>query len=348
MVRVVQWATGAMGRTSLRRIIDHPDLELAGVLVYDRAKAGLDAGTIARRPATGIFATADIDAILATPADVVIHTPRITLPYAALVPDVVRLLEAGKNVISTAGFHWPDAQGAAYADRLRDAALKGGATLAGVGVNPGMIVERIALAATAMCADLERITVRETVDASAMTSAAFVFDLMGLGSDPAVNDIRQGPLAELYTALFGEVLHFSAAAMDSRVIAITLDHQLTLAPSDMVIGAGVIPKGRVAATEWRWTAVMDNKVELLLSILWTADRALHPGLVSGHWTIDITGRPNVSMTLDIHEGDPARPPSRALTDATMAVAIRAIPDVVAAPPGLFAYQPPAAWKARLA
>ncbi|MBC7506141.1 MAG: hypothetical protein H7267_10525, partial [Sandarakinorhabdus sp.] len=131
-------------------------------------------------------------------------------------------------------------------------------------------------------------------------------------------------------------------------IAITPDHQLTLAPSDMVIGAGVIPKGRVAATEWRWTAVMDNKVELLLSILWTADRALHPGLVSGHWTIDITGRPNVSMTLDIHEGDPARPPSRALTDATMAVAIRAIPDVVAAPPGLFAYQPPAAWRARLA
>ncbi|MBC7504362.1 MAG: hypothetical protein H7267_01310, partial [Sandarakinorhabdus sp.] len=89
MVRVVQWATGAMGRTSLRRIIDHPDLELAGVLVYDQAKAGLDAGTIARRPATGIFATADIDAILATPADVAIHTPRTTLPYAALVPDVV-------------------------------------------------------------------------------------------------------------------------------------------------------------------------------------------------------------------------------------------------------------------
>jgi hypothetical protein len=348
MTRVVQWATGAMGRTSLRRIIDHPDLELCGVLVYDPAKAELDAGVIARRPATGIFATNDVDAIIAVAADVVIHTPRITLPYAALVPDVVRLLESGKNVISTAGFHWPDAQGADYADRLRAAALKGGATLAGVGVNPGMIVERIALAATAMCVDLDRITVRETVDASAMTSAAFVFDLMGLGSDPAQSDIREGPLAELYTALFSEVLHFSAAEMGSRVTGIVPDHQLTLAPADMVIGAGVIFRGRVAATEWRWTATMDNGVELLLSILWTADRALHPGLVSGHWTIDIAGRPNVSMTLDIHEGDPARPPSRALTDATMAVAIRAIPDVVAAAPGLFAYRPPAAWKARLA
>ncbi len=347
MTGVVQWATGAMGRTSLRRIIDHPDLQLRGVLVYDPAKAGLDAGTIAKRPPTGIVTTNDIAAILATDAEVVIHTPRITLPYAALVPDVVRLLESGKNVISTAGFHWPDAQGAEYADHLRAAALKGGATLAGVGVNPGMIVERIALTATAMCVDLDRITVRETVDASAMESAAFVFDLMGLGTDPAVSDIRTGPLAELYTTLFGEILHFSAAAMRSSVTRIVPDHRLTLARQDMVIAAGTILKGRVAATEWRWTAVMENGVELLLSILWTADRKLHAGLVSGHWTIDIEGRPNVSMTLDIHEGDPSRPPSRALTDATMAVAIRAIPDVVAAPPGLFAYQPPAVWRGRL-
>ena len=46
MFRVVQWATGAMGRTALRRIIDHPDLELAGVYVYGAAKAGLDAGRL--------------------------------------------------------------------------------------------------------------------------------------------------------------------------------------------------------------------------------------------------------------------------------------------------------------
>ena len=347
MIGVAIWATGAMGRTALRRVIDHPDLNLRAVHVYDIAKIGLDAGTIARRSNTGIIATRDIAAILASDADVVIHTPRITVPYDALVADVVLLLESGKNVVSTAGFHWPDAHGPAYADRLRDAALRGGATLAGVGVNPGMIVERIALAATAMCVDLKRIVVRETVDASAMTSAAFVFDVMGFGSDPATSDIRQGPLAEMYAALFGEVLHFGAAAMATRIARIVPDHRLTLAPADMTIGAGTISKGRVAATEWRWTAIMDNGVELLLSILWTADRTLHPGLVSGHWTIDIEGRPNVSMTLDIHEGDSGKPPARALTDATVAAVIRALPDVVAAPPGMFAYQPPAAWRKRL-
>ena len=89
---------------------------------------------------------------------------------------------------------------------------------------------------------------------------------------------------------------------------------------------------------------MVNGVLLSLSILWTADPNLHGGADVGHWTVDITGRPNINMRVDISEADPAAPPSRALSDATVAVAIRAIPDVVAAPPGLFAYQPPAAWR----
>ena len=344
MIGTIQWATGSMGRTLLRRIIDHPDLDLRGVYVYDPAKVGIDAGIIARRSTTGIAATNDIDVILRTDAQVVIHTPRITLPYAALVPDVVRLLESGKNVVSTAAFHWPDAQGAVYADRLRAAGIAGGATLVGVGINPGMIVERLALAATAMCVDLDHLTVRETVDASAMASPAFVFDLMGLGSDPAIDDLREGPLAKLYTTLFGEVLHFAAQSMGSTVERIVADHRLTIAPADIVIAAGTILRGRVAATEWRWTAHLENGVGFTLSILWTADRTLHADLASGHWTIDIAGRPAIAMTIDIRESDPAAPPSRALTDATMAVAIRAIPDVIAAPPGLFAYQPPAVWR----
>ena len=34
--RVVQWATGAMGRTALRAVLDHPDLELVGLYVYNQ------------------------------------------------------------------------------------------------------------------------------------------------------------------------------------------------------------------------------------------------------------------------------------------------------------------------
>lgn len=343
-MRVVQWATGSMGRTALRMLIDRPQFELAGVLVYSDAKDGVDAGDIVKRPHTGVLATSDREAIMALDADIVLHMPRITLPYEALVPDVERLLRSGKNVVSTAGFHWPQAHGSEYADRLRSAALEGGVTLAGVGVNPGLVVERLVLAATAMSVEIDSISVSETVDASAMTNPAFVFDLMGLGVDPRQKDIRRGPLAELYGSLFSEILHFAAAELGGRIAKITPDHRLTLAPHYIEIAAGTIAEGTVAATEWRWIASIDNGVEFTLAILWTADPSLHDEERMGHWTIAIKGRPDIAMSLDITESDPEMPPSRSLTDAVCAVAVRAIPDVVAAPPGLFAYHPPVAWQ----
>ena len=37
--KIVQWATGSMGKTCLRDIIDHPALELVGLYVYSDKKA---------------------------------------------------------------------------------------------------------------------------------------------------------------------------------------------------------------------------------------------------------------------------------------------------------------------
>lgn len=336
-----------MGRTALRRIIDHPDLELVGCYVYSDAKAGRDAGEIARRPATGVIATNDIEQILALDADVVIHTPRITLPYEAMNADVARLLASGKNVLSTAGFHYPEAHGPAYARPLLAACEAGRSSLAGLGVNPGFVVERLTLAATGLCHELERITIEETVDASAMASPDFVFGLMGFGADPAGTDITTGPLAALYTSLFSEVLHLAALGLADPVVRIAPAHETTLAPRDILLPAGTIPRGTVAATRWRWTATLQSGVELTLSILWTADPALHPEQGLGHWNVHIEGRPNVRLTLAINEGDPALPPARALTDATIAVAIAAIPPLLAAPAGFYALPAPPSFRARL-
>lgn len=337
-----------MGRTALRRVIDHPDLELVGCYVYSGDKAGQDAGTIAGREPVGVNATDDIDAILAIDADVVLHMPRITLPYAALNRDVERLLASGKNVVSIAGFHAPWAHEAAYADPLRQACADGASTLAGLGVNPGAIVERFALAATGLCHRVDRVAVHETVDASAMPAPGFVFGLMGFGSDPVADDITSGPLAALYTQLFSDVLHIAAQGLGDRVARIDPAHELVAAPRDIEIAAGTIRKGSVAATRWRWIARLQGGATIELAILWTSDPALHPELGAAHWTVDVEGRPNIRMTLSIDEGDPEMPRARALTDATVAVAIAAIPHVVRAPAGFFAYPHPPAWRGRLA
>jgi hypothetical protein len=57
--RVVQFGTGFVGHFALRAIIEHPELELAGVWVHSDAKLGLDAGEI---PGFGIVRKETADA----------------------------------------------------------------------------------------------------------------------------------------------------------------------------------------------------------------------------------------------------------------------------------------------
>jgi hypothetical protein len=345
--RVIQWATGSMGRTALRRIIDHPDLELAGVYVYDGRKVGRDAGEIARRPATGVRATHDLEEILALEADVVIHAARLSLPYEKQNTDVARLLASGKNVISIAGFHYPEAHGEGYVGPLRAACALGNSTLAGLGINPGFIGERLAVLMTGMCAQVESIATYEVVDASFMPSPEFVFDTMGFGADPEKTDVTSGPLARLFADLYLETFTYVAAAVGTRLTAMVPQHRVTLAPSEMAIAAGILRHGTVAATEWCWHGEFADGRTMTHSLTWTAAPRLHGASDEAHWRIEIKGRPNVKVALSIHDADPAAPPSRPAADATIAVAIRAIPDVCAAPPGFFAYPPLAPFRERL-
>ena len=74
--RVLQWATGATGMHALRAVIENDELGLAGVRVYDDAKAGRDAGDLAGTAPTGITATADRAEAIDIDADVVLYMAR--------------------------------------------------------------------------------------------------------------------------------------------------------------------------------------------------------------------------------------------------------------------------------
>ncbi len=130
-IRVVQWTTGNVGRRAARAILRHPDLELVGCYAWSDDKAGTDVGTLVGVEPIGLAATRDVDALLALSPDCVSYNP--------MWPDVdemCRILAAGVNIASTAAFLTGRALGAHATGRLRDAALAGGATMFGTGVNP--------------------------------------------------------------------------------------------------------------------------------------------------------------------------------------------------------------------
>jgi hypothetical protein len=160
-LRVVQWATGAVGRYALRSVLSRPGLELAGVLVYDHDKIGKDAGELVGLPYAGVSCTDDPERVMAIEADCVLHMP---LPSFYFGPDrsldlvtICALLASGKNVITTTGFVYPKSYGPRVVERIEAACDKGGTTLHGTGINPGFMSDFLPLALTRLSDRIDHI-----------------------------------------------------------------------------------------------------------------------------------------------------------------------------------------------
>lgn len=335
--RVIQWATGAMGKTCLRAVIDHPDLELAGLYVYSKSKEGHDAGKVARREPTGIIATRSIEEILAIDADVVIHAPRIQFPYDAHKQDICRLLASGKNVISINAHSYPAYHGQAYAQTFEDACAKGNSSLFCTGLNPGFVVDKMAAVATGICTEIDSISIREVYNCWEMPQPEYVFGMLGMGSDPHQLDLGSGPLAELFNGQFGEQIYHLAHRLGMTVERIEPDHEVLTTPEDIHAVAGVVPAGTVAATNWRWHAIVDGVRFITLSVNWIMDESL-PGYADfNHWTIKIRGKPGLDISMDLVEPEDTSVKTKAVQYGVAGSVINSIPEVCAAAPGIFEF-----------
>ena len=346
--RVVQWATGAVGRTTLRAVIAHPDLELVGVYVYSDRKAGRDAGDIARRDPTGVIATNRVDEILALDADVVLHTARVDIPYEGQDGDILALLESGKNVVTTQGQHYPKAHGPKRQEKFESAARRGGVTLFGAGINPGFVLERLALTATGMCLRVDSLSVREIVNAAGMPDPGFVFDVMGMGRDVGSPELLSGAFATLYDTLFAEAILYTADRLGVVVERIEADHEVFPATRRLEIRAGVIEAGTVAGTNWRWHAYVAGRRFLTLSVNWIMDPDL-PGFSNPHlWTVSVQGEPGIEIAVDL-VAPPAVDGRRTTAEqyATAGPVLAAIPVVCRAAPGVFELPTLLPWSPRL-
>lgn len=334
--RVIQWATGGMGKNCLRAVIDHPAMELVGVYVYSRDKVGKDAGEIARRPPTGVIATCDVEAILALEADVVIHAARLAPPYGSHDADIARLLAARKNVISINGYSRPGHWGGERLAALEAACRRGGSSLLGAGLNPGFAGEQLAVVATSVCTAIDHIEVVESVDCVPVRHPDYVFRTLGFGADPAAVDLTNphwGPAAAL-NGMYAEVLAAMAAHLGMKLDRVETAHRAWPASQDLKIAAGFIARGRLAHFNWRWHGIVEGARRLTMSIHWYMEAAHletpHPPL----WRIHVQGQPGVRMSVDLEKREGDLSPTSAEQIAVAGSVINAIPLVCAAPPGV--------------
>src|SRR5690348_2137786 len=176
--RVVQWATGNIGTRALREVIRDAELELAGVLVYDPAKDGVDAGELCGEAPTGVLATTDREQVIALDADCVLHMPR-----RFVVDDVVALLERGTNVVTTRGELFGGGRRLGDADRARitEACARGNTSAFATGSSPGFITDALPFALLSLQRDVEAIEIDEYANVSRRDSPHLLFTQMGFG-----------------------------------------------------------------------------------------------------------------------------------------------------------------------
>jgi 4-hydroxy-tetrahydrodipicolinate reductase len=325
--RVVQWATGNIGTRSLRSVIEHPALELAGVYVHTPDKAGRDAGDLCGLGPTGVVATDDADEIVALGADCVLYMPR-----ACDLDEVCRLLASGTNVVTTRGeFHHPGSMDPAERARVEEACAAGGTSIHSTGSSPGFISEAVPIVLTSIQRRLDGLTIDEFADLSERDSPGLLFEVMGYGRPPAAFDERR--LAHGRTS-FGPSLRLLADALGVPLDDVEATGEVATAARDVTIAAGTIEAGTVAAQRLVVTGVRDGKPLLRFRACWYCTADLEPAwdLRPTGWRIQVDGDAplDVAMPFPI----PMEQMGATTPGYTAHRAVNAVPIVCAAPPGI--------------
>ena len=175
--RVIQWATGGVGRAAIEGILDHPELELVGCWVHSDAKDGRDVGELIGRGPIGVTATSDVDALLALDADCVVYAPLLADPSV-----VVRILRSGKNVVDAARLVL--SRSSDDGATLEAACAAGNVTLHGTGIHPGGITERFPLMVSALSGAITHVRAEEFSDIRTYDAPDVIRDVMLFGKTP--------------------------------------------------------------------------------------------------------------------------------------------------------------------
>lgn len=332
--RVVQWTTGNVGKSSLQSIVANPQFELVGCYAWSPDKAGRDAGELAGIEPTGVVATNDIDALLALKPDCVVYNP-----MWIDVDELVRILSAGVNVVTTASFITGHNLGDGR-DRLDQACRQGGSSMFGSGVSPGF-AELLAIVSAMVCNRVDKVTVNEAADTTFYDSPDTE---RPVGFGQPIDHAELAQMAEKGTAIFGEAVRLVADALGIELDEIRCVPEFAQTTADLEMASWTIAAGCVAGVYISWQGIVAGRSVIDLNVRWRKGQTLDPDwkIDQDGWVIQIDGQPTVTTRV----GFLPPPYFEATTLAefmalghimTAMPAINAIPAVVAAAPGIVTY-----------
>ncbi len=316
-IKVVQYGLGPIGLGIVEVLLARPWIELVGAIDIDKNKVGKDVGKLLPNSREVGVKVSDkaADVLKRTSPQVVTHA---TSSYMKSVnSQIIQIIEHGVSVVSTSEeLSYPFVKYPEMAKELDERSKAKNIVVLGTGINPGFLLDTLAVALSGVCQKVNSIRAERIVDASRRRLPLQKKIGAGLSPSEFEKKVKEGTIKHVglpeSVGLIALALGWKVGEIQERITPVLAEKEVKseyiTVQQGYTSGVRQVAKGILAGQE---LVVLDLRMYL--------------GAQNPHDSVLIDGVPPVDMIIrgGVH-GDQATP----------AIVVNAIPKVLGLEPGL--------------
>jgi hypothetical protein len=316
-VKVVLYGVGPIGSGIISLLSRKPWAKVVGAIDTDEEKAGKDLGEVAGLGHDiGVLISSGAREVLekASP-DVVVHATSSYLPN--IHAQILDCVNAKADVVSTSEeLSYPYRKYPELAGKIDERAKAQGVTVLGTGVNPGFVMDALAVAMSGVCQTVESVAAERIVDTSKRRWQLQRKTGAGLSVEEFQRLVKEGKIKHVglpeSTMMIGAALGWNLGDVQEEITPVIAEQRIQTSYVD-------VAKGSVAGVRQVARGLTAGRERVILNLM------MYVGAKDPRDSIRIEGVPPIDLTIRGGvQGD----------QATAAIVVNSIPNVVAANPGL--------------
>lgn len=323
-VKVAIWGFGAMGSGIAKVLLGKKGVDIVGVCDIHPARIGKSIYDI-----LGVDQAGREDVFINPQIEKVVHAGNCDICVIATdsftkkaFPKIKYVVEQKVNVISTAEeMSYPKAQEPELTEEMNRLAKENGVSILGTGINPGLMMDLLAICLSGCMTDVESVTCRRVNSLSPFGPAVMEEQGVGLAVDVFNKGVEDGTLAGHVG--FAESVGMIAEALGWKVDKFEQQMSPIVTSVDRKSPYGFAKAGDVAGVNMTGQGYVDGKVKIDMY----HPQQIEPEMEGTHTGdyIELKGTPEVNMSIrpEVDGGI-----------GTIAMIVNMIPHVINARPGL--------------
>ncbi|QVK20900.1 NADP-binding protein [Mycoplasmatota bacterium] len=322
-IKVAVWGFGAMGRGAVESLVTKTGVEVVGVCDINEELVGKELYEllgVERNGRSEVFINDNIDEVLNQDIDVCI-TATDSFTSKAF-PRLKLVLEKGINIISTAEeMAYPKAQEPELAKELDRIAKENNVSILGTGINPGLMMDLLAVCLTGAMTDLTKVECKRVNSLSPFGPTVMEEQGVGMKVDTFMNKVEDGTMAGHVG--FAESVGMIAEAVGWEVSEFKQQMKPIITNIDRKSPYGFAKANDVAGVNMTGQGYVDGELKIDM----IHPQQIEPEMEGTHTGdyIKLTGTPEINMSIN---------PEVDGGIGTIAMCVNMIPHIINAKPGL--------------